>query len=676
MNANYEPHAISRRTFLKGAGAVGAAGLLAACGGSNSTSSASGATSGAASAPAASNGGAPLTEIYSYESNVRELEKWNVLYSQNASDFNVLTNCVDGLLSSDCYGKPVAAIAESWEHNEDSSVWTFHLRDDVDWCDVNGEVKGHITAKDFLVGTEWVLNQYKNEASNTSMPTTTLLGAQEYYDYTVEQGDAAANLTYQDMLDHGVGIEAPDDYTLVFTCKNPCPYFDTVAGYVCFYPASEDLINELGIEGFRAATYAEMYYCGPYLIEEFVQSNTKSFVPNPNWYGADDHSRFERVVVTMLTDVVTGYQLYQNRELDEIELTESTVTQIQNDPSNEYNDQMCERQPKKYSYQFHFNYQRFNDDGTPDDNWNKAIANTAFRQCFMKGLDLTRYFARTNPINPLKCENDYYTMRGVCYNTQGVEYTSLVGKKMGYGAYDGETMIRLRDNGGDIADLKKQAMDELSAIGVTFPVHCWNYILSSNATQQDSAAVLKQAFSDCFGDDFIVLDTGEYVSSLTQEVINAQRESYASSGWGADFGDPINFLGQETLTDANAYYSWNYSNIAKVYEAGPADWQADLIDIYKQFEQKVHDADAIVDDIDARYDAFADAEAYMLQNALTMPALYEVMLALTHINDYTKINAMYGICNYKYVDWQTSEEAYTTEQYQEFEAAYEAAAKA
>ena len=674
MNANFEPHAISRRTFLKGAGAVGAAGLLAACGGSNSTSSASGATSGAASGSTATTGG--LTEIYSYETNVRELEKWNVLYSQNASDFNVLTNCVDGLLSADCYGKPVAAIAESWEHNEDASVWTFHLRDDVDWCDVNGEVKGHITAKDFLVGTEWVLNQYKNEASNTSMPTTTLLGAQEYYDYTVEQGDAAANLTYQDMLDHGVGIEAPDDYTLVFTCKNPCPYFDTVAGYVCFYPASEDLINELGIEGFRAATYAEMYYCGPYLIEEFVQSNTKSFVPNPNWYGADDHARFERVVVTMLTDIVTGYQLYQNRELDEIELTESTVTQIQNDPSNEYNHQMCERQPKKYSFQFHFNYQRFNDDGTPDDNWNKAIANTAFRQCFMKGLDLTRYLARTNPINPLKCENDYYTMRGACYNTQGVEYTSLVGKKMGYGAYDGETMIRLRDNGGDITDLKKQAMDELSAIGVTFPVHCWNYIMSGNTTQQDSAAVLKQAFSDCFGDDFIVLDTGEYVSSLTQEVINAQRESYASSGWGADFGDPINFLGQETLTDANAYYSWNYSNIAKVYEDGPADWQADLIDIYKQFEQKVHDADAIVDDIDARYDAFADAEAYMLENALTLPALYEVMLALTHINDYTKINAMYGICNYKYVDWQTSEEAYTTEQYEEFAAAYEAATKA
>lgn len=671
MNANYEPHAFSRRSFLKGAGAVGAAGLLAACGSSNSTS---GSTSGAASGSTATTGG--LTEMYTYESNVREMESWNVLYTQMASDFNVLTNCVDGLLSADCYGKPVAAIAESWEHNEDASVWTFHLREDVDWCDVNGEVKGHITSKDFLVGTEWVLNQFKNEANNTSMPLQTLLGAEDYYNYTVEQGDAAADLTYQDMLDHGVGIEAPDDYTLVFTCKNPCPYFDTVAGYVCFYPASEDLINELGIEGFRAATYAEMWYCGPYLIEEFVQTNTKSLIPNPNWYGADDHSRFERVVVTMLTDMVTGYQLYQNRELDEIELTESTVTMIQNDSSNEFNNQLCERQPKKYSYQFHFNYQRFNDDGTPDDNWNKAIANTAFRKCFMQGLDLSRYYSRTNPINPLKCENDYYTMRGVCYNTQGVEYTSLVGKKLGYGEYDGETMIRLRANGGDISELKKQAMEELTAIGVTFPVHCWNFILSGNTTQQDSAAVLKQAFSDCFGDDFIVLETGEYVSSITQEVVNAHRQSYVSNGWGADFGDPINFLGQETLTDANAYYSHYYSNIANIYAEGPADWQADLIATYQEFERLVHEADAIVDDVDARYDAFATAEAYMLENCLTMPAQYEVLLALTHVNDYSKINAMYGICNYKYVDWQTSEDAYTTEQYEEFAAAYEAATKA
>ena len=35
-------------------------------------------------------------------------------------------------------------------------------------------------------------------------------------------------------------------------------------------------------------------------------------------------------------------------------------------------------------------------------------------------------------------------------------------------AYDGKTMKRLRANNGDITELKKQAMEELSAIGVTF----------------------------------------------------------------------------------------------------------------------------------------------------------------------------------------------------------------
>ena len=670
MNANFE---ISRRSFLKGAGAVGAAGLLAACGGSSS-STGSTATSGAASAPAASNGGAPLSEYYTWETNTRELEEWSVLHSQDAADFNVLTNLVDGLLSSDPYGAPVAAIAESWEHNEDASVWTFHLRDDVDWVDVNGNVMGHITSKDFLVGSEWVINQFKNEAFNTSMPLQTVLNAEEYYNHTVELGDAAADLTYQDMLDFGVGIEAPDDYTLVFTCKNPCPYFDTVAGYVSFYPASEDLISQLGIDGFRYATYLEMWYCGPYLIEEFVQSNTKSFVPNPNWYGADDHSRFERVVVTMLTDQTVGYQLYQNRELDEIDLVESTITTITNDPNNEYNNQLCEKRPKKYSYQFHFNFQKFNDDGTPDDNWNKAVANEAFRRCMLEGVDLTTFFARYNAINPLKCENLFYTMQGVCYNTSGKEYTELVRERMGYGQYDGETPIRTRNT--DIAALKQQAMDELSAIGVTFPVHCTWPILAGATNQQDNAVVLRQCFSDSLGDDFVVLDIIEYVSSITQEIVNAHRHSIIGNGWGADFGDPINFLGQETLTDANAYYSHNYSFISNVYEEGPADWQADLISIYQKYEEMVHTASDIVDDINARYDAFAEAEAYFLENVLTCPANYEVSWTLTHANDYSKINAMYGICNYKYVDWETSEDAYTTEQYEEFAAAYEAAMQA
>ena len=665
-----------RRTFLKGAGAVGAASLLAACG-EKSNNTGNGAAASGAAAPN-STGATPLKEFISFESGNRELESWNMLYSQRAEDANVVTNLWDGLLSFDCYGKVVPAIASSWEHNEDATVWTFHLRDDVDWVDCNGEVKAHLTSKDFLVGFEWVMNAIKNEANNTSMPNDTIVGAYEYYELTKEAGDAAADMTYEDMLAAGVGIEAPDDYTLVFTCPSACPYFDTVAAYNSFYPVAPALIEELGVEGFRSCDNTTMWYNGPYVVEEYIQGNTKSYIPNPNYYDAANVSRFERFTVTMISDGSISLQLYQNRELDEVDLGESSITTIQSDPSNEYNQQLCEKRAKKFSYCFIFNYDKKNTDGTPDENWNKAIANKAFRQCFSKGMVLNKFFARYNPINPLKCENDFFTMKGLCYTSDGTDYTNLVAKEMGLDgeAYDGKTMKRLRANNGDITELKKQAMEELSAIGVTFPVHCSYYILAGSTSALDSATVLKQCFTDSFGDDFIVLDVNTFVSSTMKEVVAPKLQSFVHMGWGADFGDPINFLTQIIVHDDNAYYSCNMTNIAGIVNNGPASYQTELVAAYEKFTDLVNEGRAIVDDTDARYAAFAKAEAYFLDENLIFPTVYDITWCLTHVNEYSKINAMYGPCNYKAVNWETSEEAYTTEQYDEFAAAFDAAAQA
>ena len=665
-----------RRTFLKGAGAVGAASLLAACG-EKSNNTGNGAAASGAAAPN-STGATPLKEFISFESGNRELESWNMLYTQKAEDANVVTNLWDGLLSFDRYGKVVPAIASSWEHNEDATVWTFHLRDDVDWVDCNGEVKAHLTSKDFLVGFEWVMNAIKNEANNTSMPNDTIVGAYEYYALTKEAGDAAADMTYEDMLAAGVGIEAPDDYTLVFTCPSACPYFDTVAAYNSFYPVAPALIEELGVDGFRSCDNTTMWYNGPYVVEEYIQGNTKSYIPNPNYYDAANVSRFERFTVTMISDGSISLQLYQNRELDEVDLGESNITTIQSDPSNEYNQQLCEKRAKKFSYCFIFNYDKKNTDGTPDENWNKAIANKAFRQCFSKGMVLNKFFARYNPINPLKCENDFFTMKGLCYTSDGTDYTNLVAREMGLDgeAYDGKTMKRLRANNGDITEMKKQAMEELSAIGVTFPVHCSYYILAGSTSALDSATVLKQCFTDSFGDDFIVLDINTFVSSTMKEVVAPKLQSFVHMGWGADFGDPINFLTQIIVHDDNAYYSCNMTNIAGIVNNGPASYQKDLVAAYEKFTDLVNEGRAIVDDTDARYAAFAKAEAYFLDENLIFPTVYDITWCLTHVNEYSKINAMYGPCNYKAVNWETSEEAYTTEQYDAFAAAFDAATQA
>ena len=96
--------------------------------------------------------------------------------------------------------------------------------------------------------------------------------------------------------------------------------------------------------------------------------------------------------------------------------------------------------------------------------------------------------------------------------------------------------------------------------------------------------MLKQCFTDSFGDDFIVLDIDTYVSSVMKEIVAPQQQSFVHMGWGADFGDPVNFLAQVVLHDDNAYYSCNLTNIAAVAE-NPADYQKDVVAAFEQFTQ-------------------------------------------------------------------------------------------
>ena len=120
-----------------------------------------------------------IKDLYDYELQAREIETWNVLYSQQATDLQVLTNLYDGLLESDEYGKLAPAVAESWETEDNGLTWTFHLRKGVKWVDQNGNEKGEVTAQDFLTSLEWVLNFHKNDAANTSMPMEMIAGAED-----------------------------------------------------------------------------------------------------------------------------------------------------------------------------------------------------------------------------------------------------------------------------------------------------------------------------------------------------------------------------------------------------------------------------------------------------------------------------------------------------------------
>ena len=96
-----------------------------------------------------------------------------------------------------------------------------------------------------------------------------------------------------------------------------------------------------------------------------------------------------------------------------------------------------------------------------------------------------------------------------------------------------------------------------------------------------------------------------------------------------------------------------------------------LLDAYKEFSSLVEQADAIHDDLDARYKAFAKAEAYMIQHALTVPNYYNIGWMLTKVNPYSKMKAMYGIQNNKMKNWETNADGYTAEQVAALKEAHE-----
>ena len=92
------------------------------------------------------------------------------------------------------------------------------------------------------------------------------------------------------------------------------------------------------------------------------------------------------------------------------------------------------------------------------------------------------------------------------------------------------------------------------------------------------------------------------------------------------------------------------------------DYNADLFTAYETFTQMVKDADAIVDDHDARLAAFAKAEAYMIENVLVLPCNYSVSWGLSRVNYYSRMNAIFGCQNDKMKNWETNVNGYTTEE--------------
>lgn len=547
-----------------------------------------------------------------------EISTWNYLDQGATVNTRVLVNIVSGLLDRNKYGEMVYDLAESVTHNDDYSEWTFTLKDGLTWQKITGkdedglytyEDYAPVTAHDFVFGQKWVLTK-TNGSVCYEMATSTLKNAKEYFDGTITDFSQ-------------VGIKAVDDKTIVYTLKSGMPYFDTVLLYSSFYPANEKFVTECGESFGTGPEY--ILYNGAYLIEEYQNDTEKVFVKNEKYWDAESVT-IPRVESIAVKDYESTKEYFERGELSHCQLAGTQPIAEAND-ENPY---MYRADPYACSYVMFINNQY------ADENAQKALNNLNFRKALFYGIDREEFVAQTDPINPKSLYTYTYTAPGFVATSDGTDYTQLPAlAKYNGDQYNSETAH-------DYLDKAKAELGDT----VTWPVTLNWWYKAGNETAANTATVLKDIIETEFPGD-VVLERKEYSSSATTEVYEPELNALTSAGWVPDYGDPMNVL-YTFLPDG-------YMN--NVEEATLSGW--DLPEFVKLYNK----ANAITSDVDARYNAFAEAEAYLIENVHMIP-LYQAgaVYKMSCYNEYSRIYSLTGGVNYRYKGMELTNAAVTAEQ--------------
>lgn len=113
--------------------------------------------------------------------------------------------------------------AERWDHNEDGTVWTFHLRPNK-WED--GEA---VTAE------QYVYSLLRSADPKTGSPSNFFLEPLANFD-EVSKGKKTVE---------ELGVKALDDMTLQITLKAPTPMFMSMINATLYYSLRKDKIDQL-----------------------------------------------------------------------------------------------------------------------------------------------------------------------------------------------------------------------------------------------------------------------------------------------------------------------------------------------------------------------------------------------------------------------------------------------
>lgn len=406
---------------------------------------------------------------------------------------NVLVNVLEPLIryNEDHY-EPAGA--ESWDISDDGLTYTFHIRKGNKWDDGK-----EVTAEDYAFGIR------RSAMQDTASPYASFI-------YPLVNGQAV-NSGEADIEE--LGVETPDEYTLVLTLGNPVPFFLDMLLNRVYFPQREDYVEQYGDQ--YSTDLGNIPMCGPFLIEDMTLNNEINYVRNENFWNAKNVMP-DTVHVAILNDTNTINNALMTGEIDYSGVGDPKVRE-ELEQSGEYN--VLKRQNPWTGY-FMMNY-------GPDSH----VANNKITRAIAAVLDRQEVIDNAWNGTPVPA----YAFVSPVMRCQGVEFN-----KEGEGPAK-----RLMEDIKDPKALFEEGVKELGGDPAGYVVR----LLGSDNSDSGRIAIeaFQQQIEKALG---CKVDAQNLDWNAFTNVVESGDFDIAWAGWGADYNDPINLL-ETVYSKAPAY---------------------------------------------------------------------------------------------------------------------------
>ena len=532
-----------------------------------------------------------LYELYS-----GEMASLNYLQNSQEVTFSMASRFVDGLVEFDRHGVLIPNVAHSWEVSPDGLVWTFFLRDDVNWVDYRGNLVGQTTAHDFVTSAQWILDQ-ENASVHSDRYFEFLEGAREFFDSTDPEyaGEPVDFAT--------VGVRAIDDFTLEYTLLRPVPFFTTMVAWVAFYPVYGPFLEEMG-DRFGTSNDTILYN-GAMRLEEWSHQNRQVMVRNESYYLAHEVyiERFTRIFNAEAT--ILAPEMFRRGEVTSALISTIILEEWLDDPSLAPLVRPQIASWFSFFYIYNFNPDNIKPDRYEPDNWALAVNNRNFRKALFHAFDRLAAVYTADPFFPENHLINTITPPGFVFAPDGTCFTQV-----------GELGRLYRELPGFDENLARQymqaAIPELEAAGVTFPIRMLKPYNANSPVWGQRSQVVAQNLERILGSEYIdVMIYDAAPTGFLADNRHTGRFAILEANWGGTIADPIAYTGP-----FNFLGTYNRPHLS-TYEG----YFEDGIFIYQMM---LDEAAAELDDIQRRFELFAAAEAFLIEEAFVMPYVRSV----------------------------------------------------